>query len=44
MDEYCKLRKEVKEAVRKKKLGIRDKVVKTVNADLEVSRKEFWAM
>ena len=32
-DEYCRLRKEVKEAVREKKLSIW----------IEVVRKEFWA-
>ena len=34
--------KEVKEAVREKKLSIRNEVVEKVNADFEGSRKEFW--
>ena len=42
-DEYCRLRKEVKEAVREKKLIIWNEVVEKVNADFEGSRKEFWA-
>ena len=42
-DEYCRLRKEVKEAVREKKLSIWNEVVEKVNADFEGSRKEFWA-
>ena len=37
------LRKEVKEAVREKKLSIWNEVVEKVNADFEGSRKEFWA-
>ena len=41
--EYCRLRKEVKEAVREKKLSIWNEVVEKVNADFEGSRKEFWA-
>ena len=43
-DEYCRLRKEVKEAVREKKLSIWNEVVEKVNADFEGSRKEFWAL
>ena len=43
-DEYCRLRKEVKEAVRKKKLSIWNEVVEKVNADFEGSRNEFWAL
>ena len=39
-DEYCK---EVKEAVREKKLSIWNEVVEKVNADFEGSKKEFWA-
>ena len=39
----CRLRKEVKEAVREKKLSIWNEVVEKVNADFEGSRKEFWA-
>ena len=42
-DEYCRLCKEVKEAVREKKLSIWNEVVEKVNADFEGSRKEFWA-
>ena len=42
-DEYSRLRKEVKEAVREKKLSIWNEVVGKVNADFEGSRKEFWA-
>ena len=42
-DEYCGLCKEVKEAVRKRKLSIWNEVVEKVNADFEGSRKEFWA-
>ena len=38
-----RLRKEVKEAVREKKLSIWNEVVEKVNADFEGSRKEFWA-
>ena len=43
-DEYCRLRKEVKEAVREKKLSIWNEVVEKVNADFEGSRKGFWAL
>ena len=42
-DEYCRLHKEVKEAVREKTLSIWNDVVEKVNADFEGSRKEFWA-
>ena len=42
-DEYCRLRKEVKELVREKKLSIWNEVVEKVNVDFEGSRKEFWA-
>ena len=42
-DEYCRLRKEVKEAVREKKLSIWIEVFEKVNPDFEGSRKEFWA-
>ena len=34
-DEYCRLRNEVKEAVREKKLSIWNEVVEKVNADFE---------
>ena len=43
-DEYCRLRKEVKEVVREKNLNIWNEVVEKVNADFEGSRKEFWAL
>ena len=42
-DEYCRLRREVKEIVREKKLTIRNEVVEKVNVDFDGSRKEFWA-
>ena len=42
-DKYCRLRKEVKEVVREKKLSIWNEVVEKVNADFEGSRKGFWA-
>ena len=42
-DEYCRLRKEVKELVRQKKLTMWKEVVEKVNVDFEGSRKEFWA-
>ena len=42
-DEYCRLRKEVKELVREKKLNIWREVVKKANTDFDGSRKEFWA-
>ena len=42
-DEYCRLRREVKELVREKKLTIRNEVVEKVNVDFDGSRKEFWA-
>ena len=42
-DEYCELRKEVKEAVREKTLSICNEVAKKANADFEGSRKEFRA-
>ena len=41
-DEYCRLRKEVKELVRQKKLTLWKEVVEKVNVDFEGSRKEFW--
>ena len=40
-DEYCRFRREVKEAVREK-LDIWNEVVKKVSADFEGSRKVFW--
>ena len=42
-DEYCRLRREVKELVRGKKLTIWNEVVEKVNVDFDGSRKEFWA-
>ena len=42
-DQCCRLRKEVKEAVREMRLSIRNDVTEKVNADFEGSRKEFWA-
>ena len=42
-DEYCRLRREVKELVREKKLTIWNEVVEKVNVDFDGSRKEFWA-
>ena len=41
-DEYCRLHKEVKEAVREKKLSIWNEVAEKANADFE-GRREFWA-
>ena len=42
-DEYCRLRKEVKELVREKKLNIWREVVEKANIDFDGSKKEFWA-
>ena len=42
-DEYCRLRKEVKELVREKKLNTWREVVENANTDFDVSKKEFWA-
>ena len=42
-DEYCRLRKEVKELVRQKKLMVWKEVVEKANVDFEGNRKEFWA-
>ena len=42
-DEYCRLRKEVKELVREKKLNIWREVVEKANTDFDGSKKEFWA-
>ena len=41
-DEHCRLRREVKELVREKKLTIWSDVVEKVNVDFDGSRKEFW--
>ena len=40
---WARLCKEVKEAVREKKLSIWNEVVEKVNADFERSRNKFWA-
>ena len=42
-DEYCRLRKEVKELVREKKLNTWREVVDKANTNFDGSRKEFWA-
>ena len=42
-DEYCRLRKEVKELVREKKLNIWREVVEKASTDFDGSKKEFWA-
>ena len=42
-DEYCRLRKEVKELVREKKLNIWREVVDKAKTDFDGSRKDFWA-
>ena len=42
-DEYCRLRREVKELVKEKKLTIWNEVVEKVNVDFDGSRKEFCA-
>ena len=41
--EYCRLRREVKDLVRQKKISIWNEVIERANADFEGSRKEFWA-
>ena len=41
--EYCRLRKEVKQLVIKKKLNIWNELVEKVNTDFGENRKEFWA-
>ena len=43
-EDYCKLQREVKDLVRKKKIDIWNDVVEKVNTDYEGSRKEFWAL
>ena len=43
-DEYCRLRKEVKELVRQKQLTMLKEVVEKVNVNFEGSRKEFWLL
>ena len=42
-DEYCRLSKEVKQLVIKKKLSIWNELVEKVNTDFDENRKEFWA-
>ena len=42
-DEYCRLRKEVKQLVIEKKLNILNELVEKVNTDFDENRKEFWA-
>ena len=42
-EDYCKLRKEVKDLIRRKKIDIWNDVVEKVNTDYERCRKEFWA-
>ena len=42
-DEYCTLRKEVKELVREKKLSIWNEDLEKANVDFDGSKKEFWA-
>ena len=42
-DEYCRLRKEVKQLVIEKKLNIWNELVEKVNTDFDENRKEFWA-
>ena len=40
---YCRLRREVKDLVREKKLTVWNEVVDRVNVDFEGSKEEFWA-
>ena len=42
-DEYCRLRKEIKQLVIEKKLNIWNELVEKVNTDFDENRKEFWA-
>ena len=42
-DEYCRLQKEVKQLVIKKKLNIWNELVEKVNMDFDENRKELWA-
>ena len=42
-DEYCRLRREVKDLVREKKLAVWNEIVEKVNVDFDGTRKEFWA-
>ena len=41
--EYYKLRSEIKELVRKKKLDSWNEVIEKTNKDFHENRKEFWA-
>ena len=43
VEDYCKLRKEVKDLIRKKKIYIWNDVVEKVNTDYEGCRNECWA-
>ena len=42
-DEYCRLRKEVKQLVIENKLNIWNELVEKVNTDFDENRNEFWA-
>ena len=42
-DEYCRLRKEVKQLVIKKKLNIWNELVEKVDTEFDENKKEFWA-
>ena len=42
-DEYCRLRKEVKQLVIEKKLNIWNELVEKVSTDFYENKKEFWA-
>ena len=42
-EEYCRLRKEVKQLVIEKKLNIWNELVEKVNTDFDENRKAFWA-
>ena len=39
---YCRIRKEVKQLIIKKKLNIWNELVEKVNTDFDEKRKEFW--
>ena len=41
--EYCKLRKEVKQLVIKKKLDMWNNIVEKENQDFEGNKKQFWS-
>ena len=42
MDKYCRLRREVQDLVREKKLVVWIEVVERVNVDFEGSNKDFY--